>query len=280
LQGIEFTTDQKRHYGHSPGVQTMKRRTLNMLACATMTLGSLQGTISAATINYVGSLVGGEVTDWRSTGTTKTLDIDGSNAYGSSLGSVHWTVGSRGQQVLASSTLGWGFVGSGSQFINGGYPSIDNGSLAVSATVTNANAGIALTSFEFELTGVAADYTGKTVRVGIMGDTLTSGEWAADTFKGLRLLQTVGGSGDSGTIAERGGAAGNGVPEMYFFDISGVSPGNRFQIQGLNNVGGTSGLAGYIGPVSWDIAVVPEPSSLALMTLGFAGMIHAFRRRK
>jgi hypothetical protein len=110
-----------------------------------------------------------------------------------------------------------------------------------------------------------------TVRIGVMQDMLGSLEWGADQNKGLRIVQTVGGTGDSGIVSVRGGGAGNGIPEMYFFDITGVNPGDRFEIQGLNNVSGAGVTqSGYLGPVSWDLVAIPEPSSAVLAVLGLA----------
>ena len=210
----------------------------------------LCSSLNAATITYVGSTEGGEVADWRTAGVSKTMDIDGDNAYGSTLGGIHWKVTGFNQKSAGSSDFGWAWYGSGAQHQNSGYTDIDS----ITNAPTDADAGIALTSFDFQLTGVTDQYSNRTVRVGVMHDLLSSGEWAADINKGLRLYQTVGGSGDSGTISIRSGGAGDGLPEMYFFDVTGVSAGDRFKIEGLNNVGGAGGSVGYVGPVSWDIS--------------------------
>jgi len=203
----------------------------------------------SATIVYVGSVEGNEASDWRTAATTKTMDIDRDHVYGSTLGAVHWGIDSVGRTSVGSGTLGWEVVRSGNHVNLPGYAVIDHITIAGADTT----AGGVVPDFEFELTGVAADYEDKTVRVGVMHDILASGEWAGDNFKALQVTQVTGGKGDSGVIPLRGGGSGNGVVGMHFFDIANVKPGDRFAIDGLKNVGGSSGGDGYVGPVSWDI---------------------------
>ena len=248
----------------------MKNRPGILAAFSALVLGS---GCHAAVVAYFGSTTGVEVTDWRTTSTAKTMDIDGDNFYGT-FGAVHWLVAGVNEHPMGSSLPGWAYAGGGPQAKGGGYVDIDD----VSGYPANNDAGIVYgqpANFIFEMTGTVSTYAGMTVRVGVMADVLSSAEWAADQFKGFRIVQTVGGSGDSGVVSLRGGASGNGVPEMYFFDLTGVNPGDRFQILGLNNVGGTSGQAGYMGPVSWDL--IPEPQS-AILLLGALGL--AARRRR
>lgn len=240
----------------------MKRiiKTLGPLGLACLATG----TGTAATIMTAGSVSGIEVNEWRAAGTTKTADIDGDNVYGT-FGSVQWTVAGINEHPGGSTNPGWSYQGSGPQFSIPGSATLDanTGGGDVQSSIT-------LTSFAFELTGVPATYNGMTVRIGVMQDMLGALEWAADQNKGLRLVQTVGGSGDSGIVSVRGGAAGNGVPEMYFFDITGVNPGDRFVMSGLNNVSGAGATqSGYLGPVSFDLVAVPEPGSAVLGAFGF-----------
>jgi hypothetical protein len=114
------------------------------------------------------------------------------------------------------------------------------------------------------MTGTAATYTGYTLRIGVMADILAAGEWAADIGKTFRVVQTAGGAGDSGVISLRAGGPGNGQPEMYFFDVNGVNPGDQFQII----TGNGPGQAGYLGPVTWDLVAIPEPSCLLVAGAG------------
>ena len=164
----------------------------------------------AATISFVGACTRGEVTDWRTSTTSKTFDADGSNVYGDTLGAVHWQIAGFNEKTLGSSAFGWAFQSSGSRFINAGYTDIDHITLAPADT----NAGIALGGFTFELTGIPANYTSMKVRVGVMADVLSPAEYATDNFKAFRLQQTVGGAGDSGIVPLRGGAGGDGTAEM------------------------------------------------------------------
>jgi hypothetical protein len=218
----------------------------------------------AATILSAGNVAGTQVNEWRTPGTAKSADIDGDNVYGS-FASVQWTVAGLNEHPAASPNPGWHYVSAGSQISIGGSAMLDRNSGGA-----DVQSSIVLNEFTFELTGVPATYAGMIVRVGVMQDMLGSGEWAADQNKGLRLVQTVGGGGDSGIVAVRGGGAADGAPEMYFFDLTGVNPGDRFQIVGLNDVSGAGATqSGYVGPVSWDLVAVPEPGSAALAALGF-----------
>lgn len=237
---------------------------------------------SAATIAYVGFVEGVEATDWRSATTPKTMDIDGDNIYGSSLGATHWQVAAANQQTSGSSTFGWWHVSStGSQHSPAAYVQIDhinNAPTKTSAGIVAAGTAAVIT---FEMTGQTADYENKIVRVGVMNDVLAPGEWADDYFKGLQIEQTVGGVSDSGVIPLRAGAPGDGVPEMYFFDLTGVNPGDRFAIRGLRNVGGTTptAMGAYIGVVSWDIVAIPEPGAGFAILFGVAVTAGLLRRR-
>jgi hypothetical protein len=215
----------------------------------------------SADIKYIGSAKdtadAAEATHWRTATVKKSKDVTGSQIYGSSLGCVNWTHGSAGEQAKGSSTLGWAYVDSGSQFSKDVYVPVDD---ANDATKT-VNAGISLEHFQFELTGAAADYEGKTVRVGVMQDCLGKDEQAQDTFKGLKIVKTgTPGGGQSDVQAVRGGAAGAGTPELYFFDLTNVKPGDTFDVQALKDIGGTSGNEPYVGPVCWDITSTAAPT--------------------
>lgn len=244
----------------------MRNNLYLILPAGLLTLGSVA---RAATVTYAGSIEGTQVNEWRTTTTTKTMDIDGDHVYGT-FASVQWTVAGLNEYPAGSGSPGWHYAAGAAQY--GGYAT----QLDRNAGGADVGASIMLTQFGFEMTGTPATYAGQTVRVGIMADMLNSAEWAGDQNKGYRLVQTVGGGGDSGVVSLRGGGAGNGVPEMYFFDLTGVNPGDTFRLDALNNVSGAGQTqAGYLGPVSWDI--VPEP---AVTLLGGLGMLGLLRRRR
>jgi hypothetical protein len=272
-------------------------RRSSVLCVVIVVLLALAVQARAEIISYFGSVEGSQALDWRTAGTAKTMDIDGDNFYGT-MGATGWrsTVQtgsmpglawngafSTGLTALGSTTLGWAEVSeSGLAYCYALYPNIDS----VTAYPADHRAGIFYagtpgSNITFELTGTAADYVGRTIRVGIMADCTSN--TTAESFMGLRIAQTVGGSGDSGVISLRSGGGGSaGVsPEMYFFDITGVSPGDRFAVYGLNNVGGTSGIGGYLGSMSLDASPVPEPSTMMLMAGGLLGLLaYAWRKRK
>jgi MYXO-CTERM domain-containing protein len=225
----------------------------------------------AATITYAGFVENNTVNNWRTAATAKPMDPDGDNIYGT-LGAVHWTVVGANEFASGSASAGWHYVGETSfgQFRNPGYAVVDN--LQNPAADIEAGIGAVGTpgSFTFQMTGTAATYAGKTLRVGVMADILTAGEWAADITK---TFQLTGMSGNSGTISLRSGGPGNGQPEMYFFDIAGATAGDTYTL----TAGTSSGQAGYIGPVTWDLYTVPEPS--AFLLAGLTGLPLLRRRR-
>jgi hypothetical protein len=232
----------------------------------------------AAVIGYVGSVEDSSVNEWRTATTPKPLDIDGDNIFGS-FGAVHWTVAGLNEFPAASASPGWHYAGETTfgQFRNPDYAIIDN----PVTPGTDIEGGIGAVqfpgTFTFEMTGTPETYAGRTLRVGIMADILGAGEWAADSGKSYSLSQITGGTSDSGPITLRAGAAANGQPELYFFDLTGVNPGDVFRITAFPSPGG---FPGYIGPVTWDLgAAIPEPSTSFLAAAAASSALLRRRRR-
>jgi hypothetical protein len=227
---------------------------------------SLVSAGQGAVITYVGSVEGPQAINWLDPSVTKTYDVvAGDNIYGTN-GAINFT------QYGYYLTPGMNYVGSGAQYRNAGYALVDQLPLP---SATLGLAGIAINTYQFQLSGTSNDYLGKLVRVGVMQDVLGAAENAADYGKTLRL--TGPGGGDSGLISVRGGGAGNGVPEMYFFDIYGVNGGDVITISAPNG----PGQSGYVGPVSVDIGAVPEPGTFVMLGLGALGLVgHLWRRRR
>jgi hypothetical protein len=224
--------------------------TTSFLAASLLAVTVSSATL-AATVTYVGNTTkANEAIHWRTPAVKKSLDLDGDKIYGT-IGDVVWVHGSSGEQQAGSTALGWMWVGSGAQFSLPAYVNVDDEQDATKSIPS----GLVLNNFDFQLMGSPSDFDGKTVRVGVMEDMLGKDENAADNFKALQVVQTGGdGKGDSGVQTLRSGGSGTGSPMIYFFDIKGAKAGDTFSIKALNNQGGTSGNAGYVGPVSWDIA--------------------------
>jgi len=227
-------------------------RTLMSLALSAAVLGA---NVSAATIKYAGmaqdTKTASEASHWRSPSVKKTMAIGGSNVYGN-LAAVIWTRGSLGEQHDLAGPLGWAYAGAGDQLPNASGVQIDDVQDASAATA----AGYCIDHVDFILTGNASDFQGKTVRIGVMEDILDEAGSKIDAGKALQLVQTAGsGSGGSGIVTLRKGAAGTRTAAIYFFDVTNVSPGDAFKIKALTDQDGRSGAPGYVGPVFWDISV-------------------------
>jgi|GEM_PF-1479699 len=172
--------------------------------------------------------------EWLTSTTLKPNDIDGDNIYGT-FGAIHF------RQTTAGALT---YVSSGTQFNSAGYRLIDN--LSGGA---DTQAGIALSQFDFRVTTAVASTD--TLRIGVMHDVLSAGEWAADFGWSVQLLGVTGANaGLTATSTVLPG--GNGMPDMVFFDVAGgVAAGDEFRLVGVSN--GGRGQNPYISSVTLDV---------------------------
>lgn len=237
----------------------MKRK--NKLVGAFIAL-SFTGSLHAATITAVGSVLdnsGSQVSQWRTSTTLKTMDLDGDNIYGT-FGGIAF-----GDAVVGA----MGFISSQNQVgPYAGYSTIDdiNGGVdrQVRTTTNNAVAGTNQVMYTFVVN--APVLFNQTMRVGIGLDGL-NGTITAPATIGLKEL------GGGGGLAEVSITPANNLMDMYFFDVrGGVSAGTQFQVFA------DSGSGNYVTHQFVTLDVVPEPSSVALLALG--GLALIVRRRK
>jgi hypothetical protein len=218
---------------------------------------------NAATITYFDSVLDdadSEVTEWRTETTTKSMDIDGDNIYGTFGGIAY------GDDTVGAMTFVWAQSQVG-PFT--GYATIDdiNGGVdrQVRTTSNNGVAGSDIVMLTFALnTAVAAN---QILRVGIGTDGLDG----ASVAPGSIGLNEVGGGGLAEVVT---GTGNNAIIDMYFFDVTGgVSAGTQFQVFA------DSGTAGYVTHQFVSLDVVPEPSSAAAL-IGLCSLALVLRRRR
>jgi len=240
------------------------------LASAGLNVLALPSSALAGSVTYLGSDTQ-NATAWRTASATKTLQIDGSNVYGS-----------QGYDVMGSSIGALLSVPTGLSITqmapyqfngNAGYLNIDNPS---GGQITSG-----VRYFNPVTTGQIEDYVAITFTqagsytFGIFTD---NANYEGISPSDLRIQQTTGGSADSGLIANTPTRTG----EWYFFDVTG-SAGDVFTVSGIavSNPSGSDG----IGVLSIDGystiggSVIPEPGSLVLLVAGVAGLTLARRRR-
>ena len=219
----------------------------------------------AASVLFAGVInddAGSEISRWKTASTAKTLDGDGDNVYGT-LAHLFYTIEFKGQGTLYS------FDGSDSQVGPfGGYATVDHpagdgttpGDIQVRTTTNNALNDTDHVMFTFTaLAGSPAN-----VRIGIATDGLDGGGGFASASIGLRQV--------AGSSVEHTMTSTNDTLDMVFFDVTGIAPGDQFEVFGDS---GTNGYATHQF-VTWD--AVPEPSSAAL--LGIASLAMVLRRRR
>lgn len=221
------------------------------------------GSLHAATIAYTGSVLdnsGNEVTEWRTSSTTKSLDADGDNIYGT-FGGVAFGDAVVGAMDFISAQSQVGNAGSGYVIID----DINGGTDRMVRTTTNNQVGTNdIVMYTFELnTSVEA---WETLRVGIGTDGLNGAQFTPASI-GLAEVGAGGGLDEVSITA-------NSTVDLYFFDVTGgVAAGTQFQV--FADIGTDNFVTHQL--VTLDVAV-PEPSSAAL--LGFGGLAMLLRRRR
>ncbi len=224
------------------------------LMSAALAAAMMATNANAATIKYAGMVqdtkTSAEASHWRTSSVKKTMAVGAATVYGN-LGAVIWMRGALGEQHDLAGPLGWVYAGAGEQRANANGVQIDD----VREASAMAAAGYCVDHVDFVLTGKAADFQGKTVRIGVMEDILDEASAKLNSGKALQLVQAGGSaSGDSGIVKLRAGAGGTRTPTIYFFDVTNVSPGDAFTIKAPTDRDVKSSGPGYIGPVFWDIA--------------------------
>lgn len=193
--------------------------------------------------------------EWLTSTTAKTLDLDGDDVYGTA-GQVHWGNASHGQGTF------WGWVGSDFQYnpANGSFSQVDK----TGDPGVDMDAGI-IGPGGFDFT-IIDSWT--TVRIGVMHDVLTPGEYALDTDWFARITDVATGNFVESEVLP----AANGVVDMVFFDLTNVAAGSEYIVSGYRTI--DTGQVAYLANISMD--AVPEPATMLLLGLG--GLL--IRRKK
>ena len=248
----------------------------------------------AATLTTVGSVEntaanGYEVGRWSRTSTAKTHDIDDNDYYGSdgyawmnnsSLTTTPGPLDSLVQSAPSYFSSGIAYTGAGAG-LSSSYSGAEDRLNAAGSGI--ANVGYSGVDYAANDVGVETlqevfSYTmnrdmlgGETIRVGVVLDSL------ADTVIGANALRLVAGAAQADATLVTNSR--NGVMDMYFFDVAGLSSGEDIQIW-LSKEATSSYNAATMGGITFDSVVVPEPASFALLGgLLALGSVMVRRRR-
>ena len=230
-----------------------------------------------------------EVIQWSDTTFDKTQDIDGDNRYGTTGVFLSSTTaqfaGQASQQPfsrLPTTSAVVNLEGSSNgnfQNNNGttGFIQNDANDAIIRLGYTGIQVGggeaIPLTDL-FSFTLNADQAVDETLRLGVFGGTNNN-----DLRIGFTELQVTAGGIDSSIVTSDRTANSGNAPDLYFFDITGLSAGDEIIISAANsNTTGNNFNTASISGFTLDTAVVPEPSSAALLGLG--GLALLLRRRK
>ena len=245
---------------------------------------------TARTGSTTATVVDSEVNQWSDTTFGKTQDIDGDNRYGTA---GVFLVNTTAQNAGAGSAVAFERVTAFTSpavaindNINGNFQNANGTTGFIQNDANDAiirlgyagfnvgsnNTAIALTDlYSFTLTADQA--AGETLRLGVFGGTNNGDPRLGFT----EVAITAGGS--TATAVDPRDTNGGNAADLYFFDITGLVTGDQIVISAANsNLAGNNFNAATIGGVTFDVDVVPEPSSAALLGLG--GFALLLRRRK
>ena len=232
---------------------------------------TLPSQTQATVISYVSADLD-EGSAWRTTTDSKPLDGDRDNVYGTD-----------GWLSLAYSSnkhpaYGTIWLTSQSQASNSGYALIDDplgsGNIRSGTTTSSSASSYFPSSGKYDamaFTFEKADVSTKTIRIGLMTDNLDNSAYNSGSLT-LRSRDTDA----SATVTLDATKGYDNVPDWYFFDVSGAASSDAFYVIGTPGPGGLV----TVGAATLD-TVVPEPTSLVLMTMGGVGLLaYAWRKRK
>lgn len=212
---------------------------------------------------------------WRTSSISKDgLDLDGNGVLGND---GYWTFGAN------ASTLKPSYIGSvtitGSVYGgNSSYARIDNPTTTPGPSPTTFISGAlnpfvngAYADFSFTLTGTVPSL----IRVGLMIDNLDVAGYNPSGLKIVDVTDDV----SSPLIATTGTEFNDRIPDWVFFDISGASAGEVFNVDVYSGSNGCNCL----GAISFGSAngdPIPEPTSAALFCFGLVGLFVVTRGRR
>lgn len=255
-----FITRSKNQATQQPIIMKHRNSRPRLLfAAGLISLSLFPISANAATVAFAGVInndAGSQITEWKTTATTKTLDADGDNEYGT-LAHLFYGIEFKGQNTLYT------FDGSDFQVGPfGGYATVDSPNGGADVQVRTTTNGGANDSNRVMFTFTALVGSPASVRIGVATDGLDSAFYSSATI-GLR---EVGGSSFEYTMTST-----NATLDMAFFDVTGITAGDQFEVFG------DSGTGGYATHqfITWD--VIPEPSTALLGGLGALALL---RRRR
>jgi hypothetical protein len=212
---------------------------------------------------------------WRTSSVSKDgLDLDGNGVPGND---GYWTFGANASMLQPSYASGVAITGSVYPG-NGSYAQIDNPSTTPGPSPTTYTSGTLNPFVNGAYADVSFTVSGNVpglIRVGLMIDNL---DIAGYNPSALQIVDATDGV-SSPLIATTSAEFNDRIPDWVFFDISGGSAGEVFDVDVYSGPNGCNCL----GAVSFDSASgnasIPEPTSVALLGFALASLLVAARRR-